>query len=296
MKTKRKILVAFILNLTFALFELVGGFLTGSVAIFSDAVHDFGDAAGIGTAYFLEKKREKEPNEKYTYGYARFPVLGGLLNTCILLISSGIVIWSAILRIINPRSINYNGVLLFALFGVVVNFIAAYVTHGGKSVNQKAVNLHMLEDVLGWLVVLLGAILMKFTNWYIIDPILSIGVSIFILTNCVKNLRQIGELFLMKTPKNISISKLTEHIEKIDGVMGVHHIHIWSIDGEIHCASLHLVLQDFDEKIKGKVKEELKEHGISHIVIEMESPMQVCDEMICDINRHTHVCNHCHHH
>ena len=186
--------------------------------------------------------------------------------------------------------------IIFAVVGVIVNCLASYVTRDGRSLNQKAVNLHMLEDVLGWLVVLLGAILMKFTNWYIIDPILSIGVSIFILTNCVKNLRQIGELFLMKTPKNISISKLTEHIEKIDGVMGVHHIHIWSIDGETHCASLHLVLQDFDEKIKREVKEELKEHGISHIVIEMESPIQVCDETVCGINRHTHVRNHCHHH
>ena len=203
MKTKRKIFIAFILNLLFSIFELFGGFITGSVAIASDAVHDFGDAISIGGAYFLEKISGKKPDKKYTYGYARFSVLGGLLTTFILFTSSGIVIYNAVLRIITPTTIDYNGMLIFAIIGLLVNLVATYFTHGGKSINQKAVNLHMLEDVLGWLVVLIGALVMKFTNFYIIDPILSIAVALFVVINCVKNVIQIANVFLIKTPKEI---------------------------------------------------------------------------------------------
>ena len=216
MKTKRNIFIAFILNLLFSIFELIGGFLTGSVAITSDAIHDFGDATSIGTSFFLEKLSDKKPNHKYTYGYARFSVLGGLITTLILLISSIIVIYNAILRIINPTIINHDGMLIFAIIGLIVNLIATYFTHGGHSINQKAVNLHMLEDVLGWLVVLIGAIVIKFTNFYIIDPILSIVVALFVIINSIKNLIQIMNIFLIKTPKNIDINEITEHILKVD--------------------------------------------------------------------------------
>ena len=195
MKTKRNIFIAFILNLSFSIFELVGGFLTGSVSIFSDAIHDFGDATSIGASYFLEKLSNKKPNKKYTFGYARFSVLGGSITTFILLISSTIVIYNAVLRIINPIEINYNAMLIFAIIGLVVNLIATYFTHGGHSINQKAVNLHMLEDVLGWLVVLIGAIVIKFTAFYIIDPILSIIVALFVIFNSMKNLIQIMDIF-----------------------------------------------------------------------------------------------------
>ena len=154
MKTEKNILIAFILNLAFSIFEFVGGALTGSVAIVSDAVHDLGDAVSIGASWLLERKSKKQPDEVYTYGYRRFSVMGSLITTVILLVGSGIVIYNAIERIINPVEINYNGMILFAVIGAVVNLIAAFVTKDGDSINQRAVNLHMLEDVLGWLAVL----------------------------------------------------------------------------------------------------------------------------------------------
>ncbi|MBR5246131.1 MAG: cation transporter, partial [Clostridia bacterium] len=175
MRTEKNILIAFILNLSFSIFEIIGGFFTGSVAIVSDAIHDMGDAASIGISYFLEKKSKKQPDETYTYGYARFSVIGSVITTLILLFGSVMVIYNAVMRIFNPVEINYNGMIIFAVVGAVVNFIAAYFTKDGDSLNQKAVNLHMLEDVLGWIVVLIGAIIMRFTDISIIDPIMSIA-------------------------------------------------------------------------------------------------------------------------
>ena len=190
MKTEKNILFAFIINLIFSIFEFAGGIFTGSVAIISDAIHDIGDATSIGIAFFLEKKSKKQPDEKYTYGYARYSVIGSVITTLILLFGSIMVIYNAIEKIINPSDINYNGMIVFALVGVSVNFIAALLTKEGNSLNQKAVNLHMLEDVLGWLIVLIGAIVMRFTDLSIIDPLMSIGVAIFILISSIKNLKE----------------------------------------------------------------------------------------------------------
>ena len=194
-----RILTAFLLNLCFSVFELIGGIFTGSVAILSDALHDLGDAAGIGLSFFLERKSRKQPDATHTYGYARYSVLGGLITTVILLAGSCLVIYNAILRLLNPTPIHYNGMLIFAVVGVAVNLAAAIFTRHGESLNQKAVNLHMLEDVLGWIVVLIGALVMRFTDWVFIDPLMSIAVAIFILVHAVGTLREILNLFLEKT-------------------------------------------------------------------------------------------------
>ena len=295
MKTKSKIFIAFILNLIFSIFELFGGIITGSIAIMSDSIHDFGDATSIGMAFFLEKLSDKKPNNNYTYGYARFSVLGALITTLILLISSVIVVYNAVFRIISPIIIDYNGMLIFAIVGLFVNIVSSYFTHGGKSLNQKAVNLHMLEDVLGWVVVLIASIIIKFTNLYIIDPILSIFVALFVVINAIKNLIEITQIFLIKTPKNVDIDDIIKHIIEIDGVTDAHHIHIWSIDGEINLATIHLVVKEYDSKIKEIVKAVLNKHGISHTTIEIETENENCKEETCKIKQIEHH-SHCHHH
>ena len=208
MKTERNILIAFILNLAFSIFEFIGGAITGSVAIVSDAVHDVGDAMSIGLSYFLEKKSKKQPDDIYTYGYARYSVMGGVITTFILIFGSIAVIYNAILRIANPVEINYNGMIIFAIVGVIVNLIAAYFTREGDSINQKAVNLHMLEDVLGWAVVLVGAIVMKFTDITYIDPAMSIAVAVVILINAIKNLKEVIDLFMERLPAHLRIEEI----------------------------------------------------------------------------------------
>lgn len=296
MKTHKNILIAFILNLTFSILEFFGGIFTGSVAIISDSVHDLGDTVSIGFSYFLERKSQKQPDKKYTYGYLRFSVLGGMITTFILLFGSIVVVYNAILRIINPVNINYNGMIIFAVVGAVVNFGAAYFTREGDSINQKAVNLHMLEDMLGWVVVLIGAVVMRFTDFALIDPIMSIAVAVFIFINAVKNIKQVLDLFLEKTPDNIDPDEIIEHITKIDGVIDVHHLHLRSIDGYNNYATMHIVADGNHHEIKEKVREELAEHGICHATLELESPDEHCHIRECHIHHHEHSHHHHHHH
>ena len=295
MKTEKNILLAFILNLSFSIFEFFGGLFTNSVAILSDSIHDLGDALSIGISYFLERKSKKKADNKYTYGYVRYSVLGGVITTTILLVGSILVIVNAVQRLINPVEVNYSGMIIFAVIGVVLNFIAAYVTREGDSINQKSVNLHMLEDVLGWVVVLIGAIIMNFTDIKIIDPIMSIAVALFILINSLKNLRVVLDLFLEKTPKDIDIDELKEHLLKIDEVEDIHHIHVWSIDGYNNYATMHIVTKSEDVKnVKNKIREELEEHNICHAILETED--EACDSTECNVEFHNENHHHHHHH
>ena len=295
MKTEKNILIAFILNLTFSIIEFIGGTITNSVAIISDAIHDIGDALSIGISYFLEKKSKKQPNEKYTYGYIRYSIIGSIITTTILLFGSSIVIYNSIIRIFNPIKINYNGMIIIALFGVIINFIAAYFTKNGESLNQKSVNLHMLEDVLGWIIVLIGALIMKFTNISVIDPVLSIIVALFILVNALKNFKIVLDLFLEKTPNNIKIETIKEELLKIKNVTDIHHIHIWSIDGYNNYATMHVVIKTKDKKIKNQIRERLKKFKINHVTIELEDKCENCQNCECKIN-YDHDNHHHHHH
>lgn len=299
MKTEKNILFAFILNLAFSIFEFAGGFLTGSVAILSDAVHDIGDATSIGASYFLEKKSKKQPDEHYTYGYARYSVIGSVLTTLILLVGSVLVVYNAVVRIIHPTPINYNGMIIFAVVGAAVNFLAAFLTREGDSLNQKAVNLHMLEDVLGWLVVLVGAVIMRFTDISIIDPLMSIGVATFIFINAIRNLKEALDLFLEKTPHGIDVQEICEHLLQLEDVEDVHHVHVWSMDGHSNYATLHVVADGDAHHIKEAVRKELAEHGISHATLELEAPGEHCHEKNCTVSQapgghHHH--HHGHHH
>ena len=203
MKTERNILIAFLLNLAFSIFECFGGIITGSTAILSDALHDLGDAMSIGIAYFLEKK-SKNNNGKAS-------LHSSIILSSILLFSSVLVICNAIRRIYAPITIHYDHMIIFAVIGVIVNLGAAYFTHGGESLNQKAVNLHMLEDVLGWAVVLAGAILMRFTDFTLIDPILSIGVALFILIHACQNLKASIRLLKNGNPPQHQVHHCKHH-------------------------------------------------------------------------------------
>ena len=297
MKTEKNILTAFILNLSFSIFELIGGIFTNSISIISDAVHDFGDALSIGISLVLEKISKKKPNETYTYGYVRYSVLGALITTIVLTLGSIFVIIGGIDRILNPETINYDGMIIFAIFGVIINFLAAYFTREGDSLNQKAVNLHMLEDVLGWVVVLIGSILMKFTDISLIDSIMSIGIALFILINAFKNMKSILDLFLEKTPKNISVEEIKKHLLEITGIIDVHHVHIWSIDGYNNYSTMHVVTDEKNIKeLKNKIREEMNEHGICHTTIEIEDRDYNCDEKECEIKVNNEIGHHHHHH
>lgn len=296
MKTEKNILIAFLLNLSFSIFEFIGGFFTGSVAIVSDALHDFGDAAGIGLSFFLEKKSKRPPDETYTYGYGRYSVLGSIITTVILLSGSVMVVFNAVRRILNPVEIHYNGMILFAVAGCFLNALAAYFTREGDSLNQKAVNLHMLEDVLGWAVVLIGAVVMRFTRLSVLDPLLSIGVAVFIFLHAIGNLKESLNLFLEKKPDGISMDEIRRHVQEIEGVEDVHHIHLWSMDGCTHYATMHIVAHGDTFSLKEKIREEMREHGIHHVTLEMETTKEACPARHCTVHSAPAVHRHHHHH
>ena len=295
MKTEKNILLAFIINITFSIFEFFGGIFTNSVAILSDSIHDLGDAFSIGVSYFLEKKSKKRADKKYTYGYIRYSVLGGVITTTILLVGSILVMIGAIKRLFVPVEVNYQGMIIFAIVGVILNTLAAIVTKDGDSINQKSVNLHMLEDVLGWIVVLVGAIIMNFTDITYLDSIMSIGVALFILINALKNLRTIIDIFLVKTPKDIDLDELKHHLLEVKGVEDIHHIHVWSMDGVNNYATMHIVTNVKDiKKLKNEIREELEEHNICHAILETES--ESCDDIDCHVELKVESHHHHHHH
>lgn len=295
MKSDKKILFAFILNLAFSIFECIGGIFTGSIAILSDSIHDMGDAISIGISYLLERKSKKPATEIFTYGYSRYSIVGSLFTAGILLIGSIVVIINATHRIINPVEINYNGMILFAIIGVVINLIAARLTHGGHSLNQKAVSLHMLEDVLGWIVVLIGAIIMRFTDFAYLDSVLSIGVTIYVIVNAIKLIKEAMDVLLEKAPHDINLRCVQDHVLALDGVLDIHHMHVWSIDGAHHCVTMHVVTNSNPSLLKQAIKEELQEHGIVHITIEFETEHEECPERTCKIEATIPHHNHHHH-
>lgn len=294
MKSDKNILVAFLLNFCFSILELIGGVFTGSMAILSDAFHDMGDAFSIFVSYILEKISMKKPNQKYTYGYVRYSVMGSVVTTTILLVGSIFIILESIKRILHPVDVHYDGVIILAIFGVLINSFAAYFTSKGESLNQKAVNLHMLDDVLGWVVVLAGSIVMKFTNITMIDSFLSIFVALFISYHAFRNVGSIADIFLAKTPKDIQLDHIKKHLLKIDGVLDVHHIHVQSMDGFHNYATLHVVVKKYQKKIKESIREELMDHNIAHSTIEFELKDEDCEQEKCKIPTDVH--HHYHHH
>lgn len=302
-KSTKSIGTAFLLNLGFSIFELIGGIYVNSISIISDSIHDFGDAFSIAISWILDKKSQKKPDSKYTYGYLRMSVLGALINSVVLLIGSTIMIYNAISRLIHPEDVNYNGVLILAIIGLIVNGLGAYKTGKGKAISEKVVSLHLLEDVLGWAAVLICSLLMKIFDLPILDPILSIGISAFILFNVFRNLKKIFELFLEKAPNDVN----TQHIVK--GLMGnplvkdVHHIHLWSIDSINNFGTIHVVLDGNLEadkiiEIKQYVRHEFANHNVAHVTIEIEYENEACNEHECNIDNmsnsdiHHHGYNH----
>ena len=271
MKIDRNILIAFILNLSFSLLEIIGGFITNSISILSGAVHDLADAASIGTSYYLEKKSKHKPNYKYTYGYVRYSTLAAFITTIILLSGSLFVIYNAINRLFNPIDINYDGMIIIALIGILFNIIAAYKTKGGHSLNQEAVNLHLLQDALSWIIVLIGSILIKFTKINYIDSIMSLVISIYIIIHSLKHLKIILDLFLEKTPNNVNIRKIKKELLENKNIISIDHIHVWSLDGYNNYATLHAIINNDEvENMKEYIKDYLKKENISHSTIEIE--------------------------
>ena len=283
----KNIKIAFLLNILFSILEAIGGVLINSISIITDSVHDFGDAISIGVSYLLEKKSTKESNNTHTYGYLRYSLLGALITSIILLIGSTAAIYNAVLRIINPQDINSEGMIIFAIFGVIINGYAAYRTSHAEKHNEKAINLHMLEDVLGWIAVLIGSIFIKIFNLPIIDPILSILIGLYILFHVYRYIKEVFDIFMEKTPEGINIDEIKEEIKEHNpNISNIHHVHIWSLDGVNNYMTCHVRL---DKKMTAKdimelketIKKQLKGFNINHTTLEIEYFDENCKSKEC---------------
>lgn len=278
--------LAFFLNLFFAIIELVGGLFTNSVAILSDALHDFGDSVSLGVAWYLQKFSEKKRDKFYSYGYKRFSLLGALIISVILLVGSIFVIEESIQRILEPQAPNAQGMFLLAILGIIVNGAAVLRLKKGSSINERAVSLHMMEDVLGWIAVLVVSVVMMFVELPILDPLLSIGISIWILYNVYRNLRDTFHILLQQVPQGIDLKGLEADIKSIAGILSLHDIHLWTLDGEENILTLHVVLSENttieqETEIKGKVRSLCNKADIHHATIEFERSGELCTLVDC---------------
>jgi cobalt-zinc-cadmium efflux system protein len=277
---------AFFLNAGFAIVEFFGGIFTNSTAILSDAIHDLGDAAAIGTAIYFEKISKKQRDTKYTYGYKRFSPLAALINTLILLVGSTVVLFQVIPRLFDPQPLHTSGMILLALLGLLFNGIAVLrLKKSSSSLSHRTVMLHLLEDVLGWVAVLLGSIVIMFTGWTIIDPILSLGITAFILYNVFKNLKAIFHIFMQSAPAGVVESEIREMLIALPQVIDVHDIHLWSMDDSYHVATLHVVVPDGytnveQASLKQTIVELMAKLDVNHVTMEVEFESENCTK--CD--------------
>lgn len=274
--------LAFFLNLAFTILELVGGYWVNSVAIISDAIHDLGDSISLGFSWLMERKAKSAPTKRFSFGYRRFSLLGALINSIILILGSVFVIKEAIDRLISPEIPDAKGMLIFAVFGVAVNGYAAWKLSGGKTLNEKVITWHLLEDVLGWVAVLIASIAIYFWEIPLLDPILSLAITAFILWNVIKRLKETILIFLQSQPAEIDRKKVEKELLEIAGICSVHHTHIWSLDGERHVFSTHLKLKKetvLEEiaTIKREVKKRLEKFHFEHITLETELEGDPCE-------------------
>lgn len=274
--------IAFFLNLGFALLEVFGGLFTNSVAILSDALHDFGDSLALGLAWYLERVAAKDSDRRYSYGYARFSVLGAFINSVVLIVGCIFILQSTIPRLLHPEETNAEGMILFAVIGIAVNGIAAFRLMRGATLNERVVALHLLEDVMGWVAILVGSIVMLFAHVPILDPILSIGIMAYVLVNVFRNLGKSFRIFLQGTPVQLNPLNIKEKLLTLNGVADIHDLHLWTLDGQYHVATLHVVVPaSIDmkemEATKLSVRHLLREFNIEHATIELEEEGIDCE-------------------
>lgn len=254
-KNDNSIRDAFFLNVAFTILELIGGILSGSIAILADSLHDFADSLSLGAGWYLENKSKKSSTEKYSYGYARFSLLGAMINAITLLLGSIYIIYESVNRIIDPEMPNVYWMLGTSVIGIALNGIAVWRLKSGKNMNRQVMLIHLLEDALGWVEVFIGSIVLLFIEIPILDPLLAIIINILVLAFVMTKLVASIQILLQKVPDNVNIPELRQKILCLNNVKDVSHLHVWSLNEEKIVATVHIrtvELHTVDEEIKLK--------------------------------------------
>ncbi|MBZ2084153.1 cation diffusion facilitator family transporter [Streptococcus oralis] len=273
MSSKTSIWLSFFLNLSYAIVEFIAGGIFGSSAVLADSVHDLGDAIAIGISALLETISNREEDGQYTLGYKRFSLLGAMLTAVILMIGSVLVILENVTKIVHPQPVNEEGILWLGIIAVTINVLASLVVRKGKTKNESILSLHFLEDTLGWLAVILMAIILRYTDWYILDPLLSLVISIFILSKAIPRFWSTLKIFLDAVPEGVETSDLEKDLEALPNVKSVNQLSIWSMDGLENNAVVHICIWDWEQMMETKevVRQFLEERGVQNITIEVDS-------------------------
>ena len=273
MKTKHAVWLAFFLNLSYAIVEFIAGGIFGSSAVLADSVHDLGDAIAIGVSAFLETISNREEDSHYTLGYKRFSLLGALVTAVILMTGSVLVILENLTKLFHPKPVNDEGILWLGIIAVSINLLASLVVRKGKTKNESILSLHFLEDTLGWIAVILMAIILRFTDWYILDPLLSLVISFFILSKAIPRFWSTLKIFLDAVPEGVETGDLEKDLGALINVKSVNQLSIWSMDGLENNAIIHLCLEDWDQMMetKNQVRQLLEERGVQNITIEVDT-------------------------
>lgn len=282
----KNIKAAFFLNLLFTIVEIIGGLYVNSMAILSDAVHDLGDSLSLGFSWYFQKLSKKGRDKTFSYGYKRFSVLGAIINSIVLVAGSLLILAETVPRLWQPVQPNAQGMLLLSILGIIINGAAVLKMKKGVSINEKVVSLHLLEDVLGWVAVLIGSIVMMFYDVPILDPLLSLLIAGFILYNVVKNLKASFKIILQANPQELNQEAIKEKVLTVPKVKSVHDLHSWTMDGNYHIMSIHIVLEKGitmgeQMEVKSKVREVMGQQAIDHVTIEVDCVEEPCELEDC---------------
>lgn len=280
--------LAFFLNLSFTFIEIIGGFLTNSMAILSDALHDLGDSLSLAMSWYLENYSQKGADKEFSFGYARFSLLGALVNSIVLILGSVFILTKVIPRIFTPQAVHPEGMLYLAILGIIVNGVAVFKLRGGSSLNKDVVSWHLLEDVLGWTAVLIVSIILIYKELPILDPLLSLAINIYILYNVISKLKKVLTIFLQGVPGGIEIEELQQKIINNTQASAVHHTHVWSLEGEKNFLSTHIIIPDRFSKeeiieLKSEIKNLLAAEKIDHVTVEIEYENEECEDQNCHV-------------
>ena len=273
MSSKFAVWIAFFLNLSYAIVEFIAGGVFGSSAVLADSVHDLGDAVAIGVSAVLETISNREEDSRYTLGYKRFSLLGALITAVILMTGSVFVILENLTKLFHPQPVNDEGILWLGIIAVTINVLASLVVRKGKTKNESILSLHFLEDTLGWVAVILMAIVLRFTDWYILDPLLSLVISFFILSKAIPRFWSTLKIFLDAVPEGVDIEQVKSDLEQLEHVSSVNQLNLWTMDGLEKNAIIHVCLEQIEdmEASKTAIRHHLKDIGFHNITIEVDS-------------------------
>lgn len=274
-RSDKNIGIAFILNFGFTIIEIFGAIITNSMAILADAIHDAGDSISLGISWVFERKSKKDPDADYTYGYERFSLLGALISSFVLFGAAIYIFTETIPRLLSPEPVDAFGMILLSILGIAFNGFAVLRVKRGSSHHEKIVTWHLLEDLLGWVAIMITSIILYFVDWYFLDPLLSMLITLYVIMHVMRNLIKVIRVLLQGSPKELDIKNLRKHIETIEGVKRAYHIHAWSLEGSKTMLTMHVIIErditnDDVMKLKKKVRDYLEEHGVNHSTIEVE--------------------------